>query len=286
MALAAGLVAGCIPGEPVRPTTWLDQFHSFRGPAGPDVVQMDVALLERPVGDLSLNRDLWTFTDEQGVALDRQALLEDNGFRVGQVGGNPPARLLELLTSERSCVNSQRIRLHAGAPRALALGPARAACQFDLHLDGRPTPVSWRQAQCLLQITPTLTADGRTRLRFLPQLRHGSPVLLPRPAADHSGLVWPDQPPTEEYPALAWDVCLAPNEYVLVGTRYDRPGTLGHQAFFRGDEPTPVQRVLVIRTGRPVVPVTDSDGDADAAFDRSPPLALQAAATKARGSSP
>src|SRR5436305_7184312 len=93
--LLLGLLAvpllGCAADGPVRSTSWLERLRPFHGPVGPDVVQMDVALLERPVGDPALNQGLWALADEQVIALEQKGVLEDNGFRVAQVGGITPA---------------------------------------------------------------------------------------------------------------------------------------------------------------------------------------------------
>jgi hypothetical protein len=71
-------------------------------------------------------------------------------------------------------------------------------------------------------------------------------------------------------------VTLAPNEYVVVGARFDRPGSLGYQAFVRADESPPVQRLLVIRTSRTA---PDAPDDGDDGLERSPPVASQASSS-------
>src|SRR5262245_22923639 len=95
-ALVFGLLlswlVGCAVAEPARPTSWLSRRRPFQGPTGPDVVQMQVALLECPVGDRYLNDDLWALADEQQF-LSCKSLLEENGWRIGQIGGVTPAKL-------------------------------------------------------------------------------------------------------------------------------------------------------------------------------------------------
>lgn len=289
LGLLAGSFVGCATDQPTHSTSWLDRLRGVRGPTGPDVVMMEVALLERPVGDRYLNQDLWALADEGVVAMERRALLEDNGLRIGQVGGITPAELQALLTSERSNVNPRLIELHAGNPTTVLLGPKAPQCRFQVHQGDELTPVTLEMAQCTLSVLPTLTADGHTRLKFTPQFFHGETKLLPQPAPDGSGWVLQEQRPTERFPDLSWEVVLAPNEYVMIGARFDRPDTLGHQCFVRGDEPAPVQRLLVIRTGRPKAGLELDSGPAateDDSFSRAPPLALQASWSTARGSGP
>jgi hypothetical protein len=288
--LLTGLVVGCATAPPERPTSWWTRLRSFQGLTGPDVIQMDVAILERPVNDAYINQELWTLADEQPVPLEHKAKLEDNGLRVCQIGGITPAGLQALLTSERSCTHHRRLQLHAGHPTTVTLGPVAPQCRFQVQQEGRAAEITLAQAELTFKVLPTLTADGGVRLQFTPQIYHGEAILTPRPAADRSGFLLQAQRPTEAFPALAWEVTLAPNEYVAVGAHADRAGTLGHQYFVRHDEPVPVQRLLAIRTSRSAPGVEGETGagtgDEDLTLSRSPPLALQAAWTSARGSMP
>src|SRR5262249_23060834 len=126
VALGCGALTGCLSTETERTTAGL------HGPppaavVGPDVVYLDVFVIERPLRDAFLNRELWSEADEQavradgeqGVSLERKTALEKNGFRVGQLGGAlPPTQLQDLLMSHRSC-QWNRIQLHAGHERKI-----------------------------------------------------------------------------------------------------------------------------------------------------------------------
>jgi hypothetical protein len=248
---------------------------------------MDVALLERPVGDAYLDHDVWTVADEQVVPPERRALLEDNGFRLGQIGGQPPAGLQNLLTSDRTCINPRRLQLHADNATPLIVGPRADTCRFALHRDGQATQVVLEQAECVLSVTPSLAEDGRIRLHFTPQIRHGEESVRPGPSADHSNWVMQQQHPTETYDALGWDVTVAPGEYVVVGARGDKPATLGHASFVRAGEAVPVQRLLVIRTTRTEKGPATAEAPAECSLSsKAPPLALQASCTAGRAGAP
>ena len=140
-----------------------------------------------------------------------------------------------------------------------------------------------------LAVLATLTNDGKTRLQFTPQVQYGEAKLIPwQTNPDRSRWELAQQQPTDSFPALSWEVAVAPNEWVVVGARYDKPQSLGHRCFLRGEERSPVQRLLVLRTSRLVTgaaaePFADFD-EGDARPSKNPPLALQAAATAARGS--
>jgi hypothetical protein len=303
LALTAAALAGCASDKPLTSVSWLQRPRSFQ-PEDSEAMQMEVALVEAPVGDRFVNTGLWAFVDEQVIAPEQKERLESSGFRVGQAGAALPDELRELLESERSCPSPRRFLLHCGGPgKLLGLGPPLAHCCFEppLNVDDslresgsqdrlaervvstKAAVVELEKAECCLLVTPALTEDGRTRLTFTPQVKHAARSLMPwRPKADLSGWMRQGQEAVESYPALTWEVTLAPGQYALVGTRWDRPGSLGHTCFVRTDEPTPVQRLLVIRTARPEAPLFGPAGNTS----RPPPLALHVNWTAARGATP
>jgi hypothetical protein len=284
LGLLTGLLTGCASDPMIYTTAWLSRPRPFQGPTGPDVVLLQVKLLELPVEDPYINKELWKLVDEGFVPLERKAALEDNGFRVGQVNGmNPPPGLLRLLTSEKSCANPRQIQTHAGTPRELQLGPSMPVCRFQLHQDGVPEAVVLEQAQCQFVFVPSVTPNGRISLRFTPQVRHGELQHVPTVAADRSGIVLQSQRPTNTYADLSWEVTLAANDYVVIGARPDRVQTLGCACFLRRDETPPVQRLLVIRGG-PMTPPRGDESEPNELSAKSPPLASQASWTAVHGS--
>jgi hypothetical protein len=283
LALTAAALAGCASDKPLTSVSWLQRPRSFQ-PEDSEAMQMEVALIEAPVGDRFVNTGLWTFVDEQVIAPEQKEHLESSGFRVGQAGAALPDELRELLESERSCPSPRRFLLHCGGPgKLLELGPPQAHCRFEPPQGEQAAAVELVKAECCLLVTPALTEDGRTRLTFTPQVKHAARGRMPwRPKADLSGWMRQGQEAVESYPALTWEVTLAPGQYALVGTRWDRPGSLGHTCFVRTDEPAPVQRLLVIRTTRPAPPLFGPTRNTS----RPPPLALHVNWTAARGAAP
>ncbi len=281
VALVCGVLGGCATAgiEPAAPH--FAAAGPFAGAAGADVVQMDVAVLERPYGDDFLNRGLWELADEQAVSLERKPTLDDNGFRVCQIGGMTPAGLQKLLTSPRSCPDPRRLQVHAGQAVPVPLSSPWKRCRFQLHLDGQATEVDLQDAECLLEITPTLTDDGLIHLQFTPHVKHGAPAVAFAACQDPSGaLRWARQheQPDECYRRLAWEMTISPNEFIVIGTRLDRPATLGQAFFLPPPDDIRVQRLLVLRTGRSL-----AEAPSNIEIGRSPPLALRAGLTAARG---
>jgi hypothetical protein len=254
--------------------------------SGADLVRVDVAIVERPAGDHYLSHSLWDLADEQVVDLEHKPILDDNGFRVGLIGGMLPADLLALLSSGKSCADPHRVQLRAGGSTPVKLGGEQAHCRFILNQNGRATPVDLESAQCQLEIVPNVAEGGRMTLRFTPVVKHGAAQRVARPVRDPSGEHRWDmemQQQAETYSALAWEVTISPDEYVVIGTRLERDDSLG-QCFFLGTRPAaPTQRLLVIRSGR-----IGADASADETTTKGspPPLALQAGWRSARGNAP
>lgn len=282
LALAAASLTGCFTAPPERALTRYDAQLPFTTLAGDDVVQFDVYLVERPFADPCINREVWELADEQ-VLQDRKQVLEENGLRVCVLGDSPPDGLQALLHSERSCANPRRLRFHAGIPTQIVLGPVLPRLAVPLH-QGAGAAIDLDQAQCLLQATARLAPDGQIVLDFAPQVRHGQQEVTPRPVQDPSGeLHWEPQlgQPTETYRRLHWELTMPSNTYVAIGTRLDRPDTLGQCAFLN-TEGLKTQRLLVLRVSRALA----GNDPPDEAQDRSPPLALQAGWASGRGTAP
>ncbi|HYV36654.1 MAG TPA: hypothetical protein VE988_13175 [Gemmataceae bacterium] len=249
-------LGGCFWGEAERSASVFHRFHPPGTNLGPDGVLLDIVLIERPLGDDFLNSELWESTDSQVVGLEKQALLEENGFRVGQIVGMNPAKLQDLLVSERSLVPVRQQILPAGTLTSVPLGPNLPQCNYRIKSEGGPRDVILDQAQCAFTIVPSLTNDGRTRLKFTPQVLHGSEMPDIQVARDRTGMTLERKRPAKTYDALSWEVTLAPNQYLIVGTRFvedaseNEPQSLGNQCFLVDTGRTFTQRVLVIRTTR------------------------------------
>jgi hypothetical protein len=246
-----------------------------------EIVCLDVALIDQPYGAPFINNEVWELGDEQGVDLEMKPVLEENGLRICQLGGVLPVPLQSLLTSPRSCSGARRITAEPGKPKPLPVGERRERCAFHLAGAAGRRLVSLEQAQCELEVTPTLEDDKRIHLRFTPQIRHGPARIKPRVEKDPDGpLRWSMEAKEEieSFPELHWDCTIGPNELIVLGTQPNRPDTLGGR-FFLPDGDPPRQWLVVLRASRLLIGMP-----LDETLTRTPPLAMQAAWTAARGS--
>lgn len=245
-------------------------------------VFIDAALVEQPLGDEFLTRGLWDAGDEQLVSLEQLPVLENNGLRACRLGGMLPSRLQALLTSKRSCPQPRRLRTVPGKAVNFAVGPRRGSCEFELHTVGGTVAVKLEGVQCGFEILPNVTGEGELVLRLQPQATLDESRRRPGAERTPAGaLRWAleEKPPTEEYQELAFDVAVAPGEFIAIGPGMSRPGTLGPAWFLGEGDNGAVQRVLILRAVRVV-------GSREEVEERRGPVALQAGRLAVRGVSP
>jgi hypothetical protein len=288
--IALGLMwtIGCAPTtEAVRSTSWLPGRRLFQGPAGPDVVEMRIAVLECTPGEAEcnyINGDLWQMADESLIEEERRQAMNESGFRVAKVGTQPPAKLLTLLTSKRFNPVPRDLAFRTGDPKELNVGPTLTHCRYRVERDGEPVEVD--QADCRLIVVASRGPEGKTVLRLTPEVAHGDPKSVYRVDAQAGAFVSMPERPTETYPQMAWEAELGLNEYLIVGGNYDRTDTLGHQFFVRPDESLPVQRLLILQMGATPPEAPPAVPAAPGGRTRAVPVALQAAWPGARGAAP
>lgn len=291
LALALAIVAGSggCAGTPdsERRTSFLHRFRPDQTFEGLDAVQLDVALLECPLGDAFINRELWKSTDEMIVDPERRIALEQNGLRVGQIVSMTPGALQDLLKNERASVNPRRRLLPAGQTVTQYLGPPLSATHFTLHQDERRQDIDLDQARFGLEVTPHLADGGKTRLVFTPKVEHGEVTLPFHPDPQRSTWTLRVEKPARTFPELGWEITLAPNKLLVIGARPHIEDSLGHRALVSAEEGRPVQRLLVIRASHSRGPDAGQPTLEDIARSAvSPPLAVQATMTAVRGRSP
>jgi hypothetical protein len=229
-------------------------------PAAPtEGIVLESVILERPAGDPFLDRDLWRATLPVGSE-ETRALLSENGLRVGVLAGSLPQRFQTLLESDTEALNARALTFAMRRDEVLPTAGPHAKCEFQLLSDlaGKRSPVALTGANAGLLVRPEPAKDARVRLVCEPQIQHGERREWLRPSADGTGFVKVEEVPLERYPALAFDVTLGRNEYLLVGCFAEQPGTLGAAVFGVAANGEPRQRVLVIRA-RQVNPGAPAD---------------------------
>ena len=88
-----GLCPGCMHSreEEAKISSWGVRRPPLplSGVVGADAITMAVAVIEVPITDTYVSRDLWSMVDEQALPLESKANLAANGLRAGLLGAIP-----------------------------------------------------------------------------------------------------------------------------------------------------------------------------------------------------
>ena len=236
--------------EPVRARSFSPTGFGGLQPVGADGLYVESVLLERPVGDTFLDRDLWA-AGRSPLPGEADAVLAENGLRVLVLGGNLPPGFQKILASEAETVNPHSLTFANRKDAVIPTAGPTDLCEYDVRPDlaAKRTKVTLKQARCGVMVRPERTADGRVKLWCEPQVQHGDRTDWFRPNADATEILKQGEVPLERYPGLGFDVLLGPNEYLLIGWPANADATLGAALFGVEADGRPRERVLVIRAG-------------------------------------
>lgn len=244
---ACAVAAGCV-SKGDRPSASDRALEALAPAVAPDGLYVESVLLERPVGDPFLDRELWTGAVPLGGP-EGAALLAENGLRAAVLKGTPPARFRKLLDSEAETLGARAMTFAQRTDEVVPLTTTIDTCAFGLVTDlaNSREPQEFKQARGGVRVRPERLPDGRVRLWCEPEIQHGERKLHFRPTADATGFVTSEELPAEKFPALGFDTPLGPGDYLLVGWFADTPDTLGATLFAATSATGARQRVLVLR---------------------------------------
>jgi hypothetical protein len=268
-------LSGCAWPESVKSTSFMQRFRERS--LSPDHAIIHIAAIYRPLGDGYINGRVWESTNELFIDLERHAALEENGFRVGQLVGAPPADLQTLLLDPAVCM--LRFRGFASSePISVFLNETPTPqTSYEVILGNKKSTVDLTEACYSLKLVAEFTSDGRTKLTFTPKVDHGETVLPFRASPEKGKWLKKIERAAKEYPELSWQVTLEQNQCLLVGGRPDCLNSLGLNTFSQPAN-AGVQQLLVIRNCRSssAAEIQQNSVETMLRTDKTPPLALQA----------
>ncbi|QJW97900.1 hypothetical protein [Frigoriglobus tundricola] len=239
---------GCVTHRDPPPVAAVARSLSPAVPA--EGMNLESVLLERPIGDRFLDRDLWAAALPVG-GQEARVLLTENGLRAGVLTGNLPQQFQTLLESESEALNARRLTFAVRKDEVLPTTGPLEKCEFGLLTDIGPgdtrTRITLPQARCGVMVRPEAMADDRVRVACEPQIQYGDRQEFWRASADGTGWVKSEEVPLKTFPMLAFDVPLGRNEYLVIGWSADQPDTIGAALFGVSANGQARQRVLVIR---------------------------------------
>lgn len=253
-------VAGCVSqADLTHSSAWLDRVRGVNGPPLPaDALVLQTTLLDRPAPDAYLATGLWNeATVTNPIPADLSALLQVNGLRARVITGVAPARFLAMVADEHSTISPMARACEPGKTKVVPVnGPLdKLSMQVQPDLKSDRTTYERTGAECGLATVAKPTGDGRIVLRCEPSLQHGDRQSWLKPTADGVGFARSEQKPLDPFPTLAFEVTLAPDDYLIVGPFAEPTASLGHAFFYVTEGDRVRQRVLVIKASRAVSPV-------------------------------
>ena len=223
--------------------------RSFAPVVPADGLVVEKILLERPLGDSFLDRELWEAVQPVGTP-ETRALLSENGIRVGLLTGILPPQFQTMVATKADVSGTPELMTFNNRKEAVipTAGPIES-CNFDLlgDLAGRSTSVSLKNVRCGVMVRPQAAGEGRVKLWCEPQLQHGSREQRYRPSEDGTQFTTFEEVPTEKYAGLGFEVPLQADECLLIGCIAEQQGRLGVTLFSAEASGNPRQRLLVIR---------------------------------------
>ncbi|GEM_PF-5029946 len=245
------LLAGCLGTVPrLGPSRLAQQLRPKALPSGPNGVVMELAYLERPFGDTSLNQELWRSADEETIDPAVRQRWAARGFRVGLVGGQMPAVIKTLFDEqEQDAPIMEQLHIQAGSPAQV-----QVSGQYDVWpTDGEADParVEQKNAVGTLRVIPRITPDCGVSLHITPEIQHGEMRRLFVPA-DQGGqsMDWSLKVARQfrAFDELSFSIRMRADQGLMLGCAADSRDSLGGRFFSRLKDGRPLQRVLLIHT--------------------------------------
>ncbi|MBI2826807.1 MAG: hypothetical protein HYX69_19205 [Planctomycetia bacterium] len=264
-----------------------------------DTVALEKISVRRPLGDPVMNDEMWNEIDEQCLPAELRTRLAANGFRAGIVRAQLPEQLDQLLREEPhprpACgasaapvasaqsmleaktvdvVNESKVRRGLLQTRAghratiITAGENARIPQISMLLrgdDGRVTGRSFEKCMSVLALRAFPEHDGRVRVELVPEIEHGDARQLYTASDGMFKIEF--RPATEVFKDLKLDAALSPGEMLVLASRADRSGSLGHHFLTEQLNGAPREQKLIL------IRLAHSPGDDRFHGDDLPPAA-------------
>ena len=233
---------------------------------GKQTVGLDIFFIRFDASDTAASDTIWRDVDEQTLPTEARRRLESNGLRAGVLGAQLPAPLERLLhLTDKPIANETEVQgeqLTADAPvrqryiqvlagrRSHVICTGESSRHAELTIltrqsDGAVTGRTFRKAQGILVTRAFPEPDGRIRLELMPEIEHGESQ---RRFESSDGILRVEfSPDRVKFDELRIDAALLTGQFLIVGGRSDRSGSLGFQYFTESTADRRQQKLLLIR---------------------------------------
>jgi hypothetical protein len=209
---------------------------------------------------------MWKEIDEQQLPIPVRRALTENGFRAGIVSGQFPSAIAKLLAAaekppatateagarleQSSPVSRQQMQLHSGWRGEIIASNVYPEVPLFTSDQGIVSGHTYHQAQGILAAKAKALGDCRVTLHLVPELHYGREQ---QTWISEDGRLLPQSgKPKHVFERLALDATLAADQMLVLTTRADRSGTLGHYFFTEPqmDADEVRQKLIVIRLSK------------------------------------
>ena len=226
-------------------------------PTSRDAMQLEVMLIERPVGDPLLGDVLWNEVDQIGsLEAPTRLALSRNGFKIGHTSSEPPRALEEMLalsseSSARTVSNrdkklvGRRIVLASGGETEVQAGSLFEQCAVAIADAEAAESKEYKNARFVFRLKAERDQDGWARIEFLPEIHHGAYRL--RRVSDNGG--WQLRTAQDVVPLYKQRFSLVLNvgEMAIITANGEGDASVGRHFFLGDGENAHVQRLLIVR---------------------------------------
>jgi len=223
-----------------------------RASLAPRTLPVEVHFVRHDPRDPAFGDALWQHVDEQSLDTDLRRRLRANGLRAGVVTGRLPATIADRLAPPAAV--DPAAPEDAGLHRLLRLLPGKraeviaAAGIGELvlleHGSAGVAGGTYRDATALVSLQAWPDADGRIRIRMVPEVKHGA---IQRSWVGEEGMFRLETGQARRsFDDLALTARLPAGGTLILGTAHDDGAAVG-DALLRDREATAGVRMLVIR---------------------------------------
>jgi hypothetical protein len=229
-----------------------------------DSVVLEMFFVRFPLGDTTVNQNLWEEIDEQRFSPEIRERLTRNGFRMGLVTGQIPAELSKLLeltekpapggeleTAQVDAVDVQprvvrrHLQIRANQPGEIIASGVYAQLPLLMGESGQLSGQTYHQAQGILAVKSLPQPNGQVRLELTPELHYDQPKQ--RWVGDQGMLRLESGRPKRTFDDMILSADLAPGDMLVMSSLPNRRGSLGDYFFTENESGRSEQKLLIVR---------------------------------------
>jgi hypothetical protein len=215
----------------------------------------------------AMNEELWQEIDETPIPAGVRKALAQNGLRAGVVSETLPAGLAAALSGEtveaaadgeasasesplgklesEPLVRRRTLQAMPGQRAELLASGVYEQLPLLVRERGEVRGETYAKAQALFAVKAQPTGDGRVRLAVVPEVHYGEQQQ--KYAADDGVFRLESSRPKVALEQMGIEVVLSRGQSIVLGTRPDRAGSVGHYFFTEPQGGQLEQKLMLIR---------------------------------------